>query len=77
MQKQPFTVLYPAGFLTGYATEKTAVFRCVQLRKHSKAREKRYSFGYAVSFIFACYQILWTFPKSRYLCSRYLPLVCG
>lgn len=26
MQKQPFTVLYPAGFLTGYATEKTAVF---------------------------------------------------
>ncbi len=51
--------------------------RCVQLRKHSKAREKRYSFGYAVSFIFACYQILWTFPKSRYLCSRYLPLVCG
>ena len=53
------------------------VVRCVQLRKHSKAREKRYSFGYAVSFIFACYQILWTFPKSRYLCSRYLPLVCG
>lgn len=52
-------------------------FRGVQLRKHSKAREKRYSFGYAVSFIFACYQILWTFPKSRYLCSRYLPLVCG
>ena len=51
--------------------------RCVQLRKHSKAREKRYSFGYAVSFIFACYQILWTFPKSRYLCSRYLPLACG
>lgn len=54
-----------------------AAVRCVQLRKHSKAREKRYSFGYAVSFIFACYQILWTFPKSRYLCSRYLPLVCG
>ncbi len=26
MQKQPFTVLYPAGFLTGYVTEKTAVF---------------------------------------------------
>ena len=26
MQKQPLTVLYPAGFLTGYATEKTAVF---------------------------------------------------
>ena len=51
--------------------------RGVQLRKHSKAREKRYSFGYAVSFIFACYQILWTFPKSRYLCSRYLPLACG
>ncbi len=58
-------------------TEKGAAVRCVQLRKHSKAREKRYSFGYAVSFIFACYQILWTFPKSRYLCSRYLPLVCG
>lgn len=57
--------------------EKTNRFRGVQLRKHSKAREKRYSFGYAVSFIFACYQILWTFPKSRYLCSRYLPLVCG
>lgn len=54
-----------------------APLRGVQLRKHSKAREKRYSFGYAVSFIFACYQILWTFPKSRYLCSRYLPLVCG
>lgn len=53
------------------------LIRGVQLRKHSKAREKRYSFGYAVSFIFACYQILWTFPKSRYLCSRYLPLVCG
>ena len=57
--------------------KKTSSIRCVQLRKHSKAREKRYSFGYAVSFIFACYQILWTFPKSRYLCSRYLPLVCG
>lgn len=56
---------------------KEHTIRCVQLRKHSKAREKRYSFGYAVSFIFACYQILWTFPKSRYLCSRYLPLVCG
>lgn len=57
--------------------KKNILFRGVQLRKHSKAREKRYSFGYAVSFIFACYQILWTFPKSRYLCSRYLPLVCG
>lgn len=57
--------------------KKDAVLRCVQLRKHSKAREKRYSFGYAVSFIFACYQILWTFPKFQYLCSRYLPLVCG
>ena len=57
--------------------KKTLRLRCVQLRKHSKAREKRYSFGYAVSFIFACYQILWTFPKSQYLCSRYLPLVCG
>lgn len=57
--------------------KKGSVFRGVQLRKHSKAREKRYSFGYAVSFIFACYHILWTFPKSRYLCSRYLPLVCG
>ena len=57
--------------------KKARLLRCVQLRKHSKAREKRYSFGYAVSFIFACYQILWTFPKSRYLCSRYLPLVCG
>ena len=51
--------------------------RGVQLRKHSKAREKRYSFGYAVSFIFACYQILWTFPKSLYLCSRYLLLAYG
>ena len=59
------------------AQKKKHPFRCVQLRKHSKAREKRYSFGYAVSFIFACYQILWTFPKSLYLCSRYLPLVCG
>lgn len=56
---------------------KEHTIRGVQLRKHSKAREKRYSFGYAVSFIFACYQILWTFPKSRYLCSRYLPLACG
>ena len=61
----------------GRELEKEYTFRGVQLRKHSKAREKRYSFGYAVSFIFACYQILWTFPKSRYLCSRYLPLVCG
>ena len=59
------------------AFETGDALRGVQLRKHSKAREKRYSFGYAVSFIFACYQILWTFPKSRYLCSRYLPLVCG
>ena len=58
-------------------TRTEAALRGVQLRKHSKAREKRYSFGYAVSFIFACYQILWTFPKSRYLCSRYLPLACG
>ena len=57
--------------------QKDAALRGVQLRKHSKAREKRYSFGYAVSFIFACYQILWTFPKSRYLCSRYPPLACG
>ena len=57
--------------------KRAGMIRCVQLRKHSKAREKRYSFGYAVSFIFACYQILWTFPKSQYLCSRYLPLVCG
>lgn len=56
---------------------KEAGLRCVQLRKHSKAREKRYSFGYAVSFIFACYQILWTFPKSLYLCSRYLLLAYG
>ena len=61
----------PAG------AKKEAPFRCVQLRKHSKAREKRYSFGYAVSFIFACYQILWTFPKSLYLCSRYLLLAYG
>lgn len=60
-----------------YRADKAEDFRGVQLRKHSKAREKRYSFGYAVSFIFACYQILWTFPKSRYLCSRYLPLACG
>ena len=59
------------------AQKRSSPFRCVQLRKHSKAREKRYSFGYAVSFIFACYQILWTFPKSLYLCSRYLPLACG
>lgn len=58
-------------------TEKLVPFRGVQLRKHSKAREKRYSFGYAVSFIFACYQILWTFPKSLYLCSRYLLLAYG
>ncbi len=57
--------------------KKTSSIRCVQLRKHSKAREKRYSFGYAVSFIFACYQILWTFPKSLYLCSRYLLLAYG
>lgn len=61
----------------GRELEKEYTFRGVQLRKHSKAREKRYSFGYAVSFIFACYQILWTFPKSRYLCSRYLPLAYG
>ena len=57
--------------------KKEAALRGVQLRKHSKAREKRYSFGYAVSFIFACYQILWTFPKSLYLCSRYLLLAYG
>lgn len=57
--------------------KKTSSIRGVQLRKHSKAREKRYSFGYAVSFIFACYQILWTFPKSLYLCSRYLLLAYG
>lgn len=63
--------------LKNIVNKKAQAVRCVQLRKHSKAREKRYSFGYAVSFIFACYQILWTFPKSRYLCSRYLPLVCG
>ena len=57
--------------------KRTIPIRGVQLRKHSKAREKRYSFGYAVSFIFACYQILWTFPKSLYLCSRYLLLAYG
>lgn len=63
--------------MTVETKNKAAPLRGVQLRKHSKAREKGYSFGYAVSFIFACYQILWTFPKSRYLCSRYLPLACG
>ena len=67
---------YPNATYNGF-TKRMRPFRGVQLRKHSKAREKRYSFGYAVSFIFACYQILWTFPKSRYLCSRYLPLACG
>ena len=62
----------------GAMAEKYKVtIRGVQLRKHSKAREKRYSFGYAVSFIFVCYQMLWTSPKSRYLCSRYLPLAYG
>ena len=60
-----------------YTMKKGITIRGVQLRKHSKAREKRYSFGYAVSFIFACYQILWTFPKSLYLCSRYLLLAYG
>ena len=71
-------ILRPLGANTlSRCRKKSRPVRCVQLRKHSKAREKRYSFGYAVSFIFACYQILWTFPKSRYLCSRYLPLVCG
>ena len=69
--KQQYEVLGEVG------VKNQSSLRGVQLRKHSKAREKRYSFGYAVSFIFACYQILWTFPKSRYLCSRYLPLVCG
>lgn len=65
-------------FYTNFVSKKEKTFfRCVQLRKHSKAREKRYSFGYAVSFIFACYQILWTFPKSLYLCSRYLLLAYG
>lgn len=71
-------ILYLNDEVMGYVeVKKGFLIRGVQLRKHSKAREKRYSFGYAVSFIFACYQILWTFPKSRYLCSRYLPLVCG
>ena len=61
---------------TARTNKKRTSIRCVQLRKHSKAREKRYSFGYAISFIFACYQILWPFSKSRYLCSRYQPLAC-
>ena len=60
-----------------HPTQKPEVLRGVQLRKHSKARGKRYSFGYAVCFIFACYQIFWTFPKSLYLCSRYLLLAYG
>ena len=63
--------------ITNVPDKKNYAIRGVQLRKHSKAREKRYSFGYAVSFIFACYQILWTFPKSLYLCSRYLLLAYG
>ncbi len=70
-------IFLPVTFLRSGGLKSGMPLRCVQLRKHSKAREKRYSFGYAVSFIFACYQILWTFPKSQYLCSRYLPLVCG
>ena len=78
---QTLTIRYTVARVTKVVeknkTKNASSFRCVQLRKHSKAREKRYSFGYAVSFIFACYQILWTFPKSRYLCSRYLPLACG
>lgn len=32
MQKQPFTVLYPAGFLTGYATEKVFIYRVFYLK---------------------------------------------
>ncbi len=69
--------MYDEIIQTGQIKEKESPVRGVQLRKHSKAREKRYSFGYAVSFIFACYQILWTFPKSLYLCSRYLLLAYG
>lgn len=65
------------GRVSGYKMIDSGNIKGVQLRKHSKAREKRYSFGYAVSFIFACYQILWTFPKSLYLCSRYLLLAYG
>lgn len=70
-------LLPPDTVLIMKIRKKSLHFRGVQLRKHSKAREKRYSFGYAVSFIFACYQILWTFPKSLYLCSRYLLLAYG
>ncbi len=33
---------------TGGAKKENWEVRCIQLRKHSKAREKRYSFGYAV-----------------------------
>ena len=70
-------ILRPLGANTlSRCRKKSRPVRCVQLRKHSKAREKRYSFGYAISFIFACYQILWPFSKSRYLCSRYQPLAC-
>ena len=35
------------------ARDKKERLRGVQLRKHSKAREKRYSFGYAVFLILA------------------------
>ena len=36
--------------------------RCFPIRKHRGAREKRYSFGYAVFLILALMKLLWIFP---------------
>ena len=36
--------------------------RCLPIRKHRGAREKRYSFGYAVFLILALMKLLWIFP---------------
>lgn len=37
----------------GFSTKKEAQERCLPIRKHRGAREKRYSFGYAVFLILA------------------------
>ena len=56
---------------------KTTSFRCFPIRKHRGAREKRYSFGYAVFLILALMKLLWIFPGLQCPYSRCQFPGCG
>ena len=51
--------------------------RCLPIRKHRGAREKRYSFGYAVFLILALMKLLWILPGLQCPYSRCQFPGCG